>query len=66
MAKLELRQERCKSCEFCINACPKKALKMGDVMNKSGYNFVEVDHSKCIQCGICYTVCPDGVFQIVN
>jgi len=34
--------------------------------NQLGYNFVEVDHEKCIQCGSCYRVCPDYVFEILE
>ena len=30
----------------------------------SGYRTVVVDESKCIYCGMCYTVCPDYVFSI--
>ena len=29
-----------------------------------GYAVVQVDHEVCIRCGVCYTVCPDYVFEI--
>ncbi|MFR3071324.1 MAG: 4Fe-4S binding protein [Paeniclostridium sp.] len=26
---------------------------------------VQVDEEKCVQCGSCYTMCPDLVFEIL-
>ncbi|HHT70212.1 MAG TPA: 4Fe-4S binding protein [Firmicutes bacterium] len=59
-----VKSEWCKGCYYCINACPKKAISKSGVMNKQGYEYVQVDEDKCISCGICFTVCPDFVFEI--
>ncbi|HIV20851.1 MAG TPA: 4Fe-4S binding protein, partial [Candidatus Scatomorpha stercorigallinarum] len=40
------------------------ALRFTEEVNAKGYRMVAVDESKCIYCGICYTVCPDYVFTI--
>jgi len=64
MEKLIIHSESCKSCKYCVNNCPKKALSTSGKINGKGYDYVEVDHDKCICCGICYNVCPDYVFEI--
>lgn len=66
MKQLVLHAERCKSCSFCIRTCPKDALSMSGKLNKSGYEYVQVDNQKCICCGSCYVVCPDIVFEITE
>lgn len=58
--------ERCKECSYCIIHCPKEALSFSGVYNQKGYNTVVTDHDKCVRCGICYTVCPDYVFEKVE
>ena len=37
---------------------------MTDEINSRGYKHIRVLEDKCIGCGVCYTVCPDGVFTI--
>ena len=64
MPKVEIVGERCKSCGYCILACPSKALSLSGSLNKEGYDYVANDEAKCTRCGICYTVCPDNVFEI--
>lgn len=59
-----INQNNCKSCGYCVAACPKKALTISEQLNSHGYQFVTIDEERCIQCGICYTVCPDYVFTI--
>ena len=64
MGKVILDVNRCKSCDFCVFSCPKQAISKSGNYNIEGYEYVQVDEDKCIVCGICYTVCPDGVFEI--
>lgn len=66
MAKLHIDRERCKGCGGCILQCPKGALSFSGQLNKAGYDTIQSDEAKCIQCGICYTVCPDIVFTITE
>jgi len=64
MEELIIHRESCKSCRYCVHNCPKGALSVSDRINSKGYLPVQVDSGKCIQCGVCYTVCPDYVFEI--
>jgi len=64
MSKAAADYERCKACGLCIAYCKKEALEMTDEINSRGYKHIRVLEDKCIGCGVCYTVCPDGVFTI--
>ena len=39
---------RCKGCGYCINACPKGAIRVSDHVNAKGYNTIVVDEEKCV------------------
>jgi len=66
MSKITIREERCKGCELCVDACPKKILKLAeDKINAKGYHPVSMtDESKCTQCAACATMCPDVVITV--
>ena len=64
--KLITYEERCKSCGYCVRACTKNALSFVSNLNRSGYQYVVVDDVICNQCGVCYMVCPDGVFELIE
>jgi len=64
MEELIISVESCKACKYCISNCPKQALSLSNSINTKGYRPVQVNAEKCICCGICYTVCPDYVFEI--
>ena len=66
MAKLTIREERCKGCGLCVNACPKKILVLAqDKINAKGHHPAEItDQEKCIACAFCATMCPDCVITV--
>lgn len=63
---LTINYERCKGCSLCVEACPKKILKIDKQrLNLKGYNPVDiVDRNACIKCAMCATMCPDCVIEI--
>lgn len=63
---ITIDKEHCKACQYCVDACPKQALALGQEMNMAGYTYVTVDKSKCVGCGTCYTVCPDYVITVME
>ena len=66
MAKVTFREDRCKGCGLCVDACPKKIVTMAkDRINAKGFHpatVVEMD--KCIGCAFCATMCPDVVIEV--
>ena len=62
MSKIIMRKENCKACGNCVRSCKQNALSFSTEVNEKGYHTVVMDETKCIGCGICYTVCPDYVF----
>ena len=65
MEKVRLSIDRCKGCYLCIANCKLGAISLMDKPNKKGVIPVQVDQEKCVQCGSCYTMCPDFVFEIL-
>lgn len=64
LSKVVLNTDNCKSCGYCTVACKQNALHISGTMNENGYNVVSIDESRCVGCGLCYTVCPDYVFNV--
>ena len=65
MARMTVNEFYCKGCGLCIEACPKKILKLADHLNEAGYHpAVCVDQDKCNACTLCYVTCPDGAITL--
>lgn len=65
MEKIKVDASRCKGCYFCIGVCPKEAISVSSQVSQKGYAVIEVNQETCIQCGSCYQMCPDYVFEIL-
>lgn len=46
----------CSGCTACQAVCPKNCISM--VPDALGFKFPVVDHSQCIECGLCERSCP--------
>ena len=66
MAKLSFKEELCKGCGLCVNACPKGILIISQTkINQKGHSPVEIiDQTKCIGCTSCAIMCPDCVTTV--
>lgn len=65
--RVTFRQDNCKGCGLCVEACPKKIIKLGEEINKLGYHPAVVDDEEqalCISCAICARMCPDAVIEV--
>lgn len=64
MPKIEVIKERCKSCGYCVKACPKKVIAVGKDVNSKGYEYVQPVNDDCIGCMACGRICPDGAIEV--
>lgn len=65
MPKIEIEAEYCKSCLFCVDACPKKVIGTTSAVNSKGYQYaVALNPDACVGCAICATVCPDAAIEV--
>ncbi|MEW6663225.1 MAG: 4Fe-4S binding protein [Bacillota bacterium] len=63
--KVLFDEERCKGCELCVTACPKKIVYLTERLNQSGYPVAGVtDMEKCTGCAMCAWMCPDLVITV--
>lgn len=55
-----IREDRCKSCRYCIASCPAQALALSGRVNGQGYEAVTpLPERRCTGCMRCVTICPD-------
>ncbi|MBR3168431.1 MAG: 4Fe-4S dicluster domain-containing protein [Erysipelotrichaceae bacterium] len=65
MPRVEIRNDLCKSCRYCVRVCPKKCLEIGKTTNAKGYlHVVQVRPEDCIGCAMCAIICPDSVIEV--
>lgn len=66
MNRVTFREDRCKGCELCVDACPKHIIAIAtDRLNAKGFRPAEIiDQGKCIGCAFCATRCPDVVITV--
>ncbi|MCQ2754258.1 MAG: Coenzyme F420 hydrogenase/dehydrogenase, beta subunit C-terminal domain, partial [bacterium] len=56
MAKPIKVQKNCTGCTACICVCPQNAIVAKE--DNNGFIFPVIDNQKCVNCGLCNTVCP--------
>lgn len=63
--RVSFNKQICKGCTLCIEACPKKLIKISQQINTLGYYpAILRDESECNGCGLCAIMCPDLVITI--
>lgn len=49
-------KEECCGCSACVSICSQNAIVM--VSDKEGFEYPNIDDTKCIRCYKCLSVCP--------
>ncbi|RMG03350.1 MAG: 4Fe-4S dicluster domain-containing protein [Nitrospirae bacterium] len=63
--KIEINFELCKGCGYCIIACPKKILEIGNELNSMGFTPpVITSPEKCTGCCLCAECCPEVAIEV--
>lgn len=50
------RKEECCGCTACYAICPQSAISMAE--DEEGFEYPQIDESKCVRCYQCIKVCP--------
>lgn len=67
MGKIVIREDRCKGCELCIEACPYGLISMSTEINHLGYHIAEfANGTKCTACKFCGMMCPDFAIDVLK
>lgn len=53
----------CCGCSACLQKCPKKCIEMHE--DAEGFLYPEINDDFCIDCGICYNVCPVKIKSLI-
>lgn len=62
---LKIDPRRCKSCELCLEACPKHILILADEKNELGFRTAAcAKPDECTGCLACALVCPDAAIEV--
>ena len=64
--KVVVREDECKGCGLCVQACPFDLLVISQDINREGYHpaaFLDED-GKCTACGLCFRTCPDCALEV--
>ena len=65
MPKIEVDETRCKACEYCIVACPKKVIGLAKHFSASGFHPACMEKPEaCTGCKLCAFVCPDVAIEV--
>ncbi len=65
MKLIEINQERCKGCTYCVAFCKSDVLVMADGRNSSGLNYVRIKNQEnCNSCCYCILMCPDQAITL--
>jgi len=60
-------EERCKGCGYCIEFCPRNVLEFSPRFNQKGYHPPIVKNSDdCVNCHYCEIICPEFAIYSVE
>ncbi len=53
-----INSELCEGIALCANACPVNCISQSINPNLRGNKYYYIDFETCIDCGVCFEVCP--------
>ena len=61
-----ISEELCLGCGYCVEFCPKEALKIsGESYSSQGLPLTELtDPESCNACGLCVSMCPHFAIEV--
>ena len=68
MPQVKVNKLKCKSCYLCVDVCPKKLMKIGKFVGKTGEYTVEFQDNgnECLACARCAMICPDLAIEEIT
>ena len=67
MAKgdIEINEELCKGCGYCVEFCPRACITIGDKFNTQGFLVAQFTQPEnCNACQVCAWMCPDYAIEV--
>ena len=66
MARVIIKEETCKGCGLCVDACPRGVLAINtERINPKGYNPAHpANPENCNGCTSCAIMCPDTSIEV--
>jgi 2-oxoglutarate ferredoxin oxidoreductase subunit delta len=62
---IDLAEEMCKACGFCLNICPTDVFAWRQGANRLGWVPMYVAReANCVGCMLCYQICPDFCIDV--
>lgn len=66
-SRVQFREDRCKGCLLCVQACPSGIIQQSSRFNQQGYKVAEVPAERmaeCKGCAFCALMCPDFALHV--
>lgn len=64
---LRVDDEECKGCGLCVEACPRKSIRLSERLNHFGYRTAIYAGKGCTGCGVCFMACPEpGAITVLH
>lgn len=66
-SRVQFREDRCKGCLLCVQACPSGIIQQSSRFNQQGYKVAEAPAERmaeCKGCAFCALMCPDFAIYV--
>ncbi|MCU0612634.1 MAG: 4Fe-4S dicluster domain-containing protein [Candidatus Eisenbacteria bacterium] len=67
VSEVIIREEECKGCHRCVDACPAKVLEVATHFNLMSYHPARYRGEGCTGCATCFYTCPEpGAITVIR